>query len=131
MLATITMALGGRAAEQLIFNVLEVGAASDFQKATQVARAMVCSYGMSDKVGCVALPAEHYASEVSQATAALIDSEIKRILDESLERALHLIGAHRDKLELLAQALLEKETLYADEIYELLAITPRETHRLE
>lgn len=131
MLAKIASALGGRAAEELVFNELMTGAASDFQKATQIARAMVCSYGMSDRIGTVVYSSsDHEQRPYSEETARLIDEEVRRILEESLVRARTLLSDNRERLELLAQALLEKETMFAEEVYELLGITPRTLYKL-
>jgi cell division protease FtsH len=124
MLASIASALGGRAAEELVFNRFETGAASDFQTATSIARNMVTRYGMSEKLGLVAY--ESIRSHISPHTAQLIDEEVREITNQCYQRAKKLLTDNRDKLDTLAQKLLEKETLYAGEIYELLGITPRE-----
>lgn len=125
-LAQIASTLGGRAAEMLIYNKIMTGASSDFQKATQMARAMVCYYGMSERIGTVVYSQEYENQRpYSEETARLIDEEIRRILDESLTRARKLLEENRDKLELLAKTLLEKETMFASEVYALLGIEPR------
>lgn len=128
LLATIKRSLGGRAAEQLVFNKVTTGAYSDFVTATDIARTMVCSYGMSKELGSV-IYNQGGSFEYSQKTAERIDAEVQRILDECAEQAMQLLIDNRDKLELLATTLLEKETLFAGEIYELLGITPREEHK--
>ncbi len=127
MLASIASALGGRAAEELVFKRLETGAASDFQAATSVARNMVVNYGMSEKLGLVSYSDFRY---LSQHTIQLIDEEIRSITNQCYDRAKDLLHTNRDKLDVLAKRLLEKETLYAGEIYELLGITPREQFKL-
>lgn len=131
MLAELASALGGRAAEMLIFDKIMTGAASDFQKATKLARAMVCYYGMSERVGTVVYTQEYEQRPYSEETARIIDEEVRRILDESLTRALQLLREHKDKLELLATTLLAKETMFAGEVYELLGIEPRMQHTIQ
>ena len=130
MLANIASMLGGRAAEELVFNEISTGAYSDFKAATEVARAMVCSYGMTDNLGKVVYSGDHYAQNYSQKTFEMIDKEIKTILDQQYEVAMKMLTENRDKLNLLSETLLEKETMYASEIYELLGIEPRENVKL-
>lgn len=126
----IMVCMGGRAAEELVFNMIATGPSNDFEQATRVARGMVCYYGMSEKLGPVAYPQEYEIKPYSEETAKLIDDEVRRILIELLAKTKALLAANRDKLELLAQKLIEKETLYAAEIYELLGIEPRTQHTL-
>ena len=129
MNARIMVALGGRAAEELIFNRLESGAHSDFATATKVARAMVCDYGMSEKLGPLIYEQNrHGENTYSEETARTIDNEMRSILDVCYKRVMKMLTDNRDKLESLAKALLDKETMYAGEIYELLGITSREEH---
>lgn len=130
MLTEIMVCMGGRAAEELVFNKIATGPLSDFQQATRIARGMVCYYGMSEKLGPVVYPQDHEIKPYSEETARFIDEEIRRILTETLEKTKSLLAQNRDKLELLAQKLIEKETLYAGEIYELLGIEPRIEHKL-
>jgi len=130
MLADIMICMGGRAAEELVFNKVATGAFSDFQQATRTARAMVCYYGMSEKLGPVIYSQEYEIKPYSEETARLIDEEVRRILIETLEQTKALLAQHRDKLDLLAAKLFEKETLYAAEVYELLGIEPRVQHTL-
>ena len=120
MIASIMAALGGRAAEELVFNKMTTGAYSDFKAATDIARKMVCYYGMSEKMGPVVYTQQHGGYEYSQQTADKIDKEVQRILDECYTKALSLLKDNRDKLDRLAKTLLEKETMFAGEIYELL-----------
>jgi cell division protease FtsH len=127
-MADITVALGGRAAEELIFNRLETGAYDDFKKATEVAHRMVCYFGMSQSLGPVVYHRENGEATYSQETARQIDEEIRAIMDQCYQRALKLLTEHKEKLHKLAEALLEKETLFAGEVYALLGITPREDH---
>ncbi|HSP65699.1 MAG TPA: cell division protein FtsH, partial [Candidatus Deferrimicrobium sp.] len=117
----ITGALGGRAAEQLVYGVVSTGAEADLRMVTGIAREMVVRWGMSPRVGAV-----NYAEDggavgfgqrpYSDATAELIDAEVKRISDECLAQAVELLKVNRGKLDALAHALLEHDTLYADEI---------------
>ncbi len=122
--ARITGALGGRAAEALIYGVTTSGAESDLQQVTDIARHMVLRWGMSEKVGPInfqagqddALPAAFQRQPYSEATAELIDSEIRRIVEEGQVAADALLRLHRAQLESLARALLAAESLNAAEI---------------
>lgn len=127
-LASITLALGGRAAEELIFGQVTSGAYSDFKAATHEARSMVCRNGMSD-LGCVVYGQQQGDFSYSQATAEKIDEQVHKIINSCYQDVCALLRENKAKLDSLAHALLEKETLYAAEIYELLAITPRVDHR--
>merc|ERR1719204_1755278 len=120
LLAQLDVGMGGRAAEELIFGSSQVttGASSDFNQATNIATAMVTQFGMSDKVGKVFYE-RHDIEKLSPELQNLINSEIKILLDESYERAMNTLKKHRDKLELLAQALLQEETLGVKEIKRL------------
>lgn len=128
LLASIESALGGRAAEELAFGQVTTGAYSDFQAATNIARKMVCSYGMSD-LGPMIYGQQHGENTYSPATAERIDKEILKILDTAHTKVLEMLKANRDKLDLLANTLVEKETLYSSEIYELLGIEARIEHK--
>ncbi|MBA3954206.1 ATP-dependent metallopeptidase FtsH/Yme1/Tma family protein [Candidatus Dependentiae bacterium] len=130
MVGDIMAALGGRAAEELVFNKLATGASSDFARATEIAQQMVRFYGMSKTLGLVAYtPQGPYG--YSEETARLIDHEIRSIMQECYDKVLVLLADNKDKLYKLAEMLLEKETLYADEIYELLDIPARASFRLQ
>jgi len=126
----LMVCLGGRIAEQLIFNVLSSGAGDDFDKASQYARKMVCSYGMTDEIGPVVYSQGRGQFEYSQKTAEKIDEVVFNLLKDAQQKTEKLLKDNLSKLEKLAQALLEKETMYADEIYTLLGIEPRECFRL-
>ncbi len=125
----LVVAMGGRAAEELIFGYDKVttGASSDITQATQMARGMVTRWGLSDKVGTIDYADEEgsrfYAAQktFSEETGKIIDDEVKRIVSEALERAKEILQNKRADLEKLAQALLEFETLTGDEIKDLLA----------
>jgi cell division protease FtsH len=127
----ITGALGGRAAEQLVYGVVTTGAENDLQQVTRIAHEMVVRWGMSPKVG----PLNYSDSSdgvgplsvqrpYSEATAQLIDAEVKRIADECLKSATTLLQEHRDKLEALARALLEQDSLNEAEILEVTGLPP-------
>ena len=121
----IAVALGGRIAEEIVFGDVSSGAASDLQHVTQIARAMVTRYGMSEKLGpmvfgkrneLVFLGREiHEQRDYSEKTAAEIDAEVSRIVHESYELCKETLMAHRDKLDLVAHALLERESLTREE----------------
>jgi len=119
----IVGALGGRAAEELIYGNVTTGAESDLEQVTSIARQMVGRWGMSDVIGLVSvLPApgeERYGSvQVSNDTHELVDREVRRIIEACYERARRALAENRDKLESLTQALLEHETLDEDDAYE-------------
>jgi len=124
--------LGGRAAEELIFNEITTGAHDDLSRATQLARHMVCELGMSEKLGNVTLGQRDHQvflgrdigeeRNYSEDTARLIDLEIKRIIDESYVRAKKELTHHLDKLKALATVLLEKEVLDAEEVKAIIGI---------
>ncbi len=129
LLAQIKVALGGRAAEKVIFDDLSTGAESDIQNLTQVARGMVGRWGMSDAIGPIAvtdgrqdgvlLPGTAPASEPTQ---ELVDQEVRRIVDEAERDVVDLLTRERDRLESLANALLERETLDQPEAYEVAGV---------
>jgi cell division protease FtsH len=118
----ITGALGGRAAEQLIYGVVSTGAEADLRTVTSIAREMVVRWGMSPVVGALNYSEDAGAMvfgtqrPYSDATAQLIDAEVKRISDECLAQAVELLHDNRSRLDGLAHALLEHDTLNADEI---------------
>lgn len=131
LITSIIISLGGRAAEEVVFNEVSTGASSDFKMASDIAYAMVCDYGMSKNLGQVIYKhpyrGDHFYSENA---VEKIDNEVRSIIDECYKKTIALLKANRDKLDKLSFALLEKGTMNADEIYQLLEITPRETHRL-
>src|SRR5205085_2561097 len=134
--AKIKVALGGRAAEEVIFGDLTTGAESDIQQLTQIARQMVGRWGMSEAIGVVSvLPSEGQGpllpgvSEVSSETHELIDAEVRRIVSSAHEDVLVLIRENRDKLDSLAQALLEHETLDQAEAYSAAGIALSEAEQ--
>jgi cell division protease FtsH len=129
MLDTIAVTMAGRIAEQIVSDDISTGAAGDIQQATSMAKAMVMHYGMSDKLGMVLYgEANEYvflgrdmmrSKEYSEVTAEAIDAEIKRIIDEGYNVAKTIIENYRDKLELIANALLEYETLDGVQVDEI------------
>ena len=129
LLDDLTVAMGGRAAEELIFGYDQVttGASSDISQATDMARNMVTRWGLSDRVGTIDYSeedgAKFYAANkvYSEETGKIIDEEVKRIVSEALQRAKNILADKKADLEKLAQALLEYETLSGDEIKDLLA----------
>jgi cell division protease FtsH len=129
LLARIKVALGGRAAEKVVFGDLTTGAESDIQNLTQIARSMVGRWGMSDAIGAIAvtdgrddgllLPG---ASPASAPTQQLVDQEVRRIVDGAEDEVIELLKRERGRLETLASALLERETLEQPEAYELAGV---------
>jgi cell division protease FtsH len=110
--------LGGRAAEQIVFGRVTNGAANDLEKATEVARAMVFEYGMSNATASRTMRADNYA--LSEETKRLRDQEQARLTDEAYAEAIRLLQKHRAVLDRIAKALLEKETLDRHELQELI-----------
>jgi cell division protease FtsH len=141
--ARIIGALGGRAAEEVVYNGRTTGSENDMQNATDLARQMVTRWGMSDKLGPVTLaPREDPflggqasingfsgSKPYSEATAELIDAEVQRILQSSYEEAVRIIREQRESLDALARALLEHETLDEQEIIRVTGIHPAPRHQ--
>ncbi|MDQ7829117.1 MAG: ATP-dependent zinc metalloprotease FtsH [Armatimonadota bacterium] len=136
ILDRITVALGGRVAEELVFGEVTTGAQNDFEQATELARKMVTEFGMSEKLGPLSLGKRHgpvflgrdlvESRNYSEEIAYEIDKEIRRIIDECYERARATLMEHRDQLERLARTLLERESLEAEELERVLAGLPLE-----
>jgi cell division protease FtsH len=133
LLAQIKVALGGRAAEKVVFDDLSTGAESDIQILTQVARGMVGRWGMSDAVGPIAVTDGRQdgvllpgADQASEPTQELVDQEVRRIVDESERDVIGLLTEHRDQLDALANALLERETLDQVEAYAVAGVPLRD-----
>lgn len=139
MLSRMIVCFGGLLGERLAFNEQTSGVSNDLEKATKIARAMVCRFGMSD-LGPIDynIDQEHpylgrdiqHSRQFSEKTAQRIDEEVEKLMNQCYQRGEQLLIENRSKLELLATTLLEKETLAAAEVYELLEITPREMHNL-
>jgi cell division protease FtsH len=117
-LDVMKVALAGRAAEQIVFGRVTNGAANDLEKVTEIARAMVFEYGMSEASPSRTMRADNYA--LSEETKRLRDSEQARLTDHAYEEAQRLLVKHRASLDRLAAALLERETLSRDDLHELL-----------
>ncbi len=137
--AILTHLLGGRAAERLVFNQLTTGAGNDIERATEIARKMVCEWGMSEHLGPLTFGkkeeeiflgreiAKH--RDYSEQTAIEIDGEVRKIVLDAAERAEKILSENLEKLTLLAEALLEKEILDGEEIDRVLAGQPLEQNR--
>jgi cell division protease FtsH len=131
MLDLIAVMMAGRIAEELTSGDISSGAAGDIQQATSVAHSMICQWGMSDKMGMVQYghDSDHVymgrdmvqRQDYSEFTAQEIDTEVKRIINEAYQRAKNLIETHRDKLEIIANALLEFETLDGEQVKQIVA----------
>jgi cell division protease FtsH len=122
--AKIKVALGGRAAEEVVYGETSTGAESDIQQLTEIARQMVGRWGMSSAIGPVAVlprdgmgPLLPGVAEVSPDTQKLVDEEVRRVVDEAHREVVALIRENCDKLDSLANALLEHETLDEDDAY--------------
>ncbi|MBU6415334.1 ATP-dependent zinc metalloprotease FtsH [Patescibacteria group bacterium] len=130
LLDEIAVAMGGRVAEELVFGDVSTGAANDFEQATDMARKMVTSFGMSDALGPIAFGKGQgpvflgrdltESKNYGEAVASQIDQEIKIFIVDAYVRAKQAIEANRDKLDRVAQALLERETLSAEELDEIM-----------
>jgi cell division protease FtsH len=128
----LSVMLAGRACEDLIFDSITTGAENDFRESTKLARQMVSAWGMSEKLGPLASAGEQRnvflgeelsrGREFSEHTAQIIDDEIQRFLNEAYERAKSTLDKNRDGLEKLANTLIEREQLAADEVLEILGI---------
>ena len=134
MLEEISILFGGRIAEEIFMHQMSTGASNDFERATKLARDMVTRYGMSDALGTMVYAGNEQDSffgnmsskTVSEATQQKVDAEIRRILDEQYAIARQLLESNRDKVEAMAAALLEWETIDADQIGDIMAgLQPR------
>jgi cell division protease FtsH len=131
LLDRITMTLGGRVAEEVVYGEIWTGASNDLEHVTRIARAMVCEYGMSEKLGTLALGNRHhnpflgrdYAEDrnYSEDVARQIDEEVRAIVDRCHQRATDLLSTYRVKLDAVVVALLERETLSREEFLAVLA----------
>ena len=125
LLGKLTVLLGGRSAEELTFDEITTGAQNDLEVATDIARRMVCEYGMSDRLGSLTFGKRETMiflgrdmgedRNYSDQTAVAIDEEIRRLIQEAHERARGILTQHQERLKRLADALLEKEVLDGDE----------------
>ena len=135
LLQRTAMSLGGHAAEKLIFNDIFTGAQSDLQHATSICRAMVTRYGMSEKIGTIFLDSEQEVflgnsfaqnRDYSEQTAAAVDQEVSDLLRSCYELSMNTLKEHQDKLEGLAQLLIEKETLSREDFVAFIDGKPAE-----
>ncbi len=142
LLARITVLMGGRAAEDIIFHTFTTGAGNDIEQATEMARKMVCEWGMSDKLGPLSFGKKDEQiflgremsthKNYSEATAVEIDTEIRRIVDESYAKALSILQENLQNLHNLSECLIEKENLTGAEVDEIIAAgTPIYGHKPE
>ena len=131
--------MGGRCAEEIVFSELTTGAGNDIHRATDLAKKMVCHWGMSEKVGPMTVGGEEKQvflgkdfvqhDSLSEATAQLVDNEIRNIILTAHDKALQILTEHRNIMEKMANVLLEKETLNLDEIYDIVREEIDEKHK--
>src|SRR5213078_1880825 len=134
LLSMIAVLFGGRIAEELFMNQMTTGASNDFERATEIARRMVTQWGMSDELGTMVYGENEGEvflgrsvtthKSVSEATLQKVDAEIRRIIDSQYKLARGLLEANRDKVEAMTKALLELETIDADQISDIRAGKP-------
>ena len=125
MLENIVSLLGGRASEELVLGDISTGASNDIERATGIAKAMVTKYGMSERIGTITLGSDQdevfigrdwgQEKSYSEETAGIIDEEIKKIIDEAYKEAKAILSEHRDKLDRVAEILVEKEKITGEE----------------
>ncbi|MDI3543655.1 MAG: cell division protease FtsH [Candidatus Atribacteria bacterium] len=130
LLDRLAVLLGGRVAEEIVFKDATTGAQDDLKRATDIAREMVCEYGMSEILGPLTLGRKHREiflgrdiaedRNYSEEIAYTIDKEVRAIIDQAYEKAREIVNRYRDKLDLLAQRLVEKESLEREEIEKIL-----------
>jgi len=133
-LSQISVAFGGRIAEEVFMNQLTTGAANDFNVATQMARDMVMRYGMSDSMGPMVYAENEgevflgrsvtRTTNISEETMRKVDAEVRRIIDEQYATARQLIEENKDKMHAMAKALLEWETIDSDQVADIMAGRP-------
>ena len=122
MLDEMCATMGGRAAEKVIFNKISTGALSDLEKVTKQARAMVTIYGLNEKLGNVTYydssgqSEYNFSKPYSEETARVIDKEISELIEGQYERAIKLLEENKDKLNELADILIEKEVIFKDDL---------------
>ncbi|MDD6788908.1 MAG: ATP-dependent zinc metalloprotease FtsH [Lachnospira sp.] len=138
LLTRLVTFMGGRAAEEIVFNTVTTGASNDIEQATKVARAMITQYGMSEKFGLMALETveDQYLSgrtvmNCSDATAAQIDEEVKTVLKQAYDEAKRILSENRDILDKIAEYLYEKETITGEEFMNILHLVETERAQAE
>jgi cell division protease FtsH len=134
MLDQVAMALGGRAAEELVFGQVSTGAQNNLEKSTNLVRQMITEYGMSDELGPMTYGQRHdqvflgrdlvRERDYGEDVASAIDREVRRIVMEQYERAKDILAGHRRILNQLAVALLERETLLAEDLQRIVGVQP-------
>ncbi|MEZ4680180.1 MAG: hypothetical protein R2932_38780 [Caldilineaceae bacterium] len=143
LLERIAVMMGGRAAEELIFDTATSGAENDLKEATQLVRKMVLDWGMSERLGHVALGGRReqvflgeeigHQREYSEKTAYEVDEEIKALLESAYQKAADVLRTHRDKLDALANALLSQEEVLGEQVLAIVDVPERdaisEAHR--
>jgi len=127
------MALGGRAAEELVFSKISTGALSDLERVTKMAYSMVSVYGMNDKIGNVSFHDSkqsdyNFTKPYSDTTAETIDQEVRKLIDEAFERTKQLLTDKSEELEVIAQELLEKEIIFQTDLERLIGKRPFDSH---
>ncbi len=125
----LAVLMGGRVAEEIFVHDVSSGAQQDIEQATQLARKMVCKWGMSDKLGAVTYDdrsdggggyfGEYHEKAYSEETAKEIDTEVRRLLDQAYESARKIISEYREQVELMTQMLIEFETLDSEDVQEI------------
>ncbi|KAJ8955797.1 hypothetical protein NQ318_005338 [Aromia moschata] len=135
LLAMMDTMMGGRAAEELVFGPEKItsGASSDLQQATSIATHMVKDWGMSEKIGLRTMvdnPKSFHGETLGPSTSEMVDSEIRRILSESYDRAKHILKSHAKEHRALAEALMKYETLDAEDIKAIMAEKTTEKKKL-
>ena len=126
------MTLGGRAAEKVIFDRISTGALSDLEKVTRQARAMVTIYGLNDKIGNVTYYDSsgqneyNFSKPYSEDTAIIIDKEISALIESQYERAIQILNENKDKLNKLADILIEREVIFKDDLEDIFGKRPFE-----
>src|SRR4029450_611982 len=139
LLSQLAVLLGGRTAEEIALGEISTGAQNDLQRATDIARAMVTEFGMSETLGAgnydgnkrarfLDIPIGNERGQYAEQTAEQIDHEIKRILTEAHNKARQILSDHRDKLEKVTRRLLEVEVMEGDELRSMLGLTPAASH---
>ena len=128
--------LGGRIAEQLLLDITSTGAINDLERTTKTAYAMVAYYGMSEKVGNISFydatgQRDAFTKPFSEHTAELIDAEVRRIVDEAVELTRSIIESERENIERLADLLLDKETIFAEDVEQILGKSAQEIAKTE
>ena len=134
LLNQLSVLLGGRSAEEIAFGEISTGAQNDLQRATDIARAMVTEYGMSDELGVVAyetnrrpmflnMPLPQERGPYAEETARRIDAEVSRLMAEAHEQARRILGGRRATLDALSERLLEKEVIESGELSAIVAET--------